>query len=211
MAHCGWESRNDGAQPVRDAALRGRAGRRRFRGGARPCLPRAGRGRPGRAALVEGHTAIAAIPRYASLNDLPLSRPDFRRAGEAAQQACRGLRGRVCVRSGRAQAEARQLLGERAQAGRYPFRPYPPAQRGLGHGLYRGTAGCRAAQAGGSAPAADDGRADKARRRAGGFAQLRLCRARNAGSVLLWESWLRHEVPAGTAKDERISISFNYR
>lgn len=31
------------------------------------------------------------------------------------------------------------------------------------------------------------------------------------GSVLLWESWLRHEVPAGTAKDERISISFNYR
>lgn len=32
-----------------------------------------------------------------------------------------------------------------------------------------------------------------------------------AGTVLLWESWLRHEVPAGTAKDERISISFNYR
>ena len=32
-----------------------------------------------------------------------------------------------------------------------------------------------------------------------------------AGSVLLRESWLRHEVPAGTAKDERISISFNYR
>ena len=31
------------------------------------------------------------------------------------------------------------------------------------------------------------------------------------GSVLLWESWLRHEVPPGTAKDERISISFNYR
>ena len=32
-----------------------------------------------------------------------------------------------------------------------------------------------------------------------------------AGSVLLWESWLRHEVPAGNARDERISISFNYR
>jgi uncharacterized protein (TIGR02466 family) len=31
------------------------------------------------------------------------------------------------------------------------------------------------------------------------------------GSVFLWESWLRHEVVAGTAKDERISISFNYR
>lgn len=31
------------------------------------------------------------------------------------------------------------------------------------------------------------------------------------GTVLLWESWLRHEVPAGAAKGERISVSFNYR
>ena len=31
------------------------------------------------------------------------------------------------------------------------------------------------------------------------------------GTILLWESWLRHEVPAGTGKGERISISFNYR
>jgi uncharacterized protein (TIGR02466 family) len=31
------------------------------------------------------------------------------------------------------------------------------------------------------------------------------------GSVFLWESWLRHEVVPGTAKEERISISFNYR
>ena len=31
------------------------------------------------------------------------------------------------------------------------------------------------------------------------------------GSVFLWESWLRHEVMASTAKAERISISFNYR
>lgn len=31
------------------------------------------------------------------------------------------------------------------------------------------------------------------------------------GSILLWESWLRHEVPAGNAKEDRISISFNYR
>lgn len=30
------------------------------------------------------------------------------------------------------------------------------------------------------------------------------------GTVFLWESWLRHEVPANTAKSERISISFNY-
>lgn len=31
------------------------------------------------------------------------------------------------------------------------------------------------------------------------------------GSVFLWESWLRHEVAAGTGKQDRISISFNYR
>jgi uncharacterized protein (TIGR02466 family) len=29
------------------------------------------------------------------------------------------------------------------------------------------------------------------------------------GTVLMWESWLRHEVPANRAKTERISISFN--
>lgn len=32
-----------------------------------------------------------------------------------------------------------------------------------------------------------------------------------AGSVFLWESWLRHEVMPSTARAERISISFNYR
>ncbi|MBO9624062.1 MAG: hypothetical protein J7500_15245 [Sphingomonas sp.] len=31
------------------------------------------------------------------------------------------------------------------------------------------------------------------------------------GEVLLWESWLRHEVPPGAGKDKRVSISFNYR
>lgn len=32
----------------------------------------------------------------------------------------------------------------------------------------------------------------------------------SAGTVLMWESWLRHEVPTNAAKAERISISFNY-
>ncbi|GEO16731.1 TIGR02466 family protein [Microvirga aerophila] len=32
----------------------------------------------------------------------------------------------------------------------------------------------------------------------------------NPGTVLLWESWLRHEVPVNEAESERISISFNY-
>ncbi|NJC10051.1 uncharacterized protein (TIGR02466 family) [Polymorphobacter fuscus] len=30
------------------------------------------------------------------------------------------------------------------------------------------------------------------------------------GTIYLWESWLRHEVPASRAKAERISVSFNY-
>lgn len=32
-----------------------------------------------------------------------------------------------------------------------------------------------------------------------------------AGTLFLWESWLRHEVMPSAAKAERISISFNYR
>jgi uncharacterized protein (TIGR02466 family) len=32
----------------------------------------------------------------------------------------------------------------------------------------------------------------------------------DVGTILLWESWLRHEVPANSAKSVRISVSFNY-
>ena len=31
-----------------------------------------------------------------------------------------------------------------------------------------------------------------------------------AGDVLMWESWLRHEVPMTLAEADRISVSFNY-
>lgn len=31
------------------------------------------------------------------------------------------------------------------------------------------------------------------------------------GTLLLWESWLRHEVTVNRAADERLSVSFNYR
>ena len=30
------------------------------------------------------------------------------------------------------------------------------------------------------------------------------------GMLLLWESWLRHDVPINESESERISISFNY-
>ena len=31
------------------------------------------------------------------------------------------------------------------------------------------------------------------------------------GDVLLWESWLRHEVPLNNAEEERISVRFHYK
>ncbi|MEO0991742.1 MAG: TIGR02466 family protein [Pseudomonadota bacterium] len=32
----------------------------------------------------------------------------------------------------------------------------------------------------------------------------------DVGDVLLWESWLRHEVPMNMAEEDRISVSFNF-
>ncbi len=32
----------------------------------------------------------------------------------------------------------------------------------------------------------------------------------SAGQVVIWESWLRHEVPPNAATEDRVSISFNY-
>ena len=33
----------------------------------------------------------------------------------------------------------------------------------------------------------------------------------SVGDVLMWESWLRHEVPMNMAEENRISVSFNYK
>lgn len=49
------------------------------------------------------------------------------------------------------------------------------------------------------------------RARASREAQVFVSVAPKAGTLLLWESWLRHEVPVNTAETERISVSFNYR
>lgn len=49
------------------------------------------------------------------------------------------------------------------------------------------------------------------RARSGRESQSFVSVAPKAGTLLLWESWLRHEVPMNAAKTERISISFNYR
>ena len=46
----------------------------------------------------------------------------------------------------------------------------------------------------------------------GGREKLRpfVYRAPSVGDVLLWESWLRHEVPMNMVEEDRISVSFNY-
>ncbi len=49
------------------------------------------------------------------------------------------------------------------------------------------------------------------RARAGRDQQTFVSVAPKAGTLLLWESWLRHEVPVNMAETERISVSFNYR
>ena len=54
--------------------------------------------------------------------------------------------------------------------------------------------------------AAPPRRAD-ARRKLRTFAYV----APDVGDVLLWESWLRHEVPMNAAEENRVSVSFNYR
>jgi len=41
-------------------------------------------------------------------------------------------------------------------------------------------------------------------------AQPFVCLMPKVGEVLLWESWLRHEVPLNMAREDRISVSFNY-
>lgn len=46
----------------------------------------------------------------------------------------------------------------------------------------------------------------KARRENQSFVEI----APRAGTLLLWESWLRHEVPANRSREDRISVSFNY-
>ena len=40
--------------------------------------------------------------------------------------------------------------------------------------------------------------------------QVHVSETPKAGTLLLWESWLRHEVPLNRAHGTRISVSFNY-
>ena len=65
-------------------------------------------------------------------------------------------------------------------------------------------------QAGGPAPRDDDGRAEPQKGVPRGVAAF-VYPGPAEGDVLLWESWLRHEVPMNMDEDDRVSVSFNYR
>lgn len=47
-------------------------------------------------------------------------------------------------------------------------------------------------------------------RKAGSAGQAHIAYPAKAGSLILFESWLRHEVPPNPVDEERVSVSFNY-
>jgi uncharacterized protein (TIGR02466 family) len=47
-------------------------------------------------------------------------------------------------------------------------------------------------------------------RKAGSANQAHIVYPAKAGSLILFESWLRHEVPPNPVDEDRVSVSFNY-
>ena len=138
---------------------------------------------------------------YASLERPSPPRPGLRRSGQAAGAPRRQVR-RGRRLQPKAQAAARQPVGQSVEKRWTSQWAHPSPCHHFRDFLRRGPAGLGRHPLRGPAPAADDGRA----------AARRHVRHRPAGPglLLLWESWLRHEVLAGTGKGERLSISFNF-
>ena len=131
------------------------------------------RGRRGRAALVEG-------PSLCRLHELRLAqrfadaRPGVRRVREAADASCRDLRQRLRVRP-RAQAAARQPVGESVENRWAAQWTHPPAQHHLRHVLRRGPGRLGRDPLRGPAPAADDGRPAPRRTRSSASSRAPAC------------------------------------
>ena len=83
---------------------------------------------------------------------------------------------------------------------RTPQRPYPSAQHHFRHLLCRSPGRVGRDTVRGTAPATDDGCPAPP-------GHLRSQSIPRPGLLLMWESWLRHEVVPGTARGERLSIS----
>jgi len=92
---------------------------------------------------------------------------------------------------------------------RHAREPHPPAFGDFRHDVCGDSCGHQRPQTG-RPPPADDDDAPLRTKKAGQELQSFVYVTPAVGEVLLWESWLRHEVPMNMAEDERISVSFNY-
>ncbi len=169
------------------------------------CWPR--RTRP--AAPGRRPTATAATPPYASLDDLPRRDPAFGALKTRLDRHARAF----------AQDLAFDLGGGRLKLDSLWVNILKPGAAHSGHihphSVISGTVYVSTPK-GASALKLEDPRlplmmaAPPRRADAPEDARAFVYLTPEPGTVFMWESWLRHEVPANQAKSDRISISFNY-
>ena len=149
----------------------------------------------------------AGYTSYASLNDLPKRDPAFADLAKLLTRHAAAF-AEDCAFDLGAQAEARQPVGQLLKTGGHHSGHIHP------HSIISGTFYVEV-PAGSGAIRFEDPRlplmmAAPPRRRTRRGAQPFVTVEPAPGLLLLWESWLRHEVLAGTGKGERLSISFNF-
>jgi uncharacterized protein (TIGR02466 family) len=146
---------------------------------------------------------------YASLNDLPWRMPIFGDLEKALDKHVAAFCKDLGFDLGDKKLKCNSLwINILPEGGTHASHIHP-------HSVISGTTyvampeGTSRAEAGGPPPADDDAGPRPPENRAARAAALRL-RQPAVGEVLLWESWLRHEVPMNMSEEERISVSFNY-
>lgn len=146
---------------------------------------------------------------YASLNDLPWRFPAFARLGRALDRHVATFAREVEFDLGRSRLKLDSLwINVLPPGGIHGSHLHP-------HAVVSGTYYV-ALPSGASAIKFEDPRLGlmmaapprKARARADNRPFLSVMP--RTGTILLWESWLRHEVPLNQADEDRISVSFNY-
>ena len=147
---------------------------------------------------------------YASLDDLPRRMSVFDDLRRRLDREAAAFADACAFDLGGGRLKLDSLWVNVLKPGAAHFGPCPPPQRGVGHGVPSHAARRGGASAGGPPPSHDDGRPAPTRRRTLPALRTFVEIAPSPGDVVLWESWLRHEVVANRAKADRISVSFNY-
>ena len=147
---------------------------------------------------------------YASLNDLPARSPEFADLKVAIDKHVLAFAGAAAFDLGRRKLKLDSIwINVLAPSGVHTGHIHP-------HSVVSGTY-YAAVPAGASAIRFEDPRlglmmaAPRRREDAPRDQRSFVAVAPQAGTLLLWESWLRHEVPVNEAAQDRISVSFNYR